>query len=85
MIQNPINAMINFNYFMLNFNSDFIAKCWKYDPNMIVHLEEKFAELYKRKETALFPFFFCELSTDRQIELSKWINDNYLAFKHLNF
>lgn len=77
--------MINFNYFMLNFSHGFIKECWKDNPFMAEHIEAKFLDIYKIKGTAVFPFFFCELDMDNQIKLSKWINENYLAFEHLNF
>lgn len=83
MIKNCINSIINWNYFCLNFSHNFIEKCWADEPDMIRHLEEKFLELYKRKGTALFPFFFSELSRENQEKLAKWVNENYLAFPDL--
>ena len=57
MITTPVNAIRNFTYFCMNFNPTFIKKCWADKPNDVNHLEHKFNEVYKRRGTAVIPFF----------------------------
>jgi len=83
MITNPVNAIINYTYFCLNFSSNFIAKCWADEPEKISHLANKFTEIYQRKGTGVIPFFIAELDVQNQTKLSNWINENYVGFPHL--
>jgi len=83
MITNPVNTVINYNYFCLNFNDNFIEKCWVDDPDLAQHLREKFHGLYQTRGTGVIPFFMCELSFHNQERLAKWINENYILFSHL--
>ena len=83
MITNPINAIINYTYFCMNFTYKFIEKCWADEPEQIPHLNEKFNEVYNRRGTAVIPFFMCELDAENQQKLAKWINENYVGFSHL--
>ena len=83
MISNPINTVINWNYFCLNFSSNFIKKCWSDDIFLAEHLEEKFHSIYVIRGTGLMPFFFSELSRDNQIKLIKWVNENYCSWPDL--
>ncbi len=83
MITKPINAIINYTYFCLNFSSNFIDKCWANEPEKIMHFAHKFLEIYQLKGTGVIPFFIAELDTQNQVKLSNWINENYVAFPHL--
>jgi hypothetical protein len=43
----------------------------------------KFNDIYLRRGTATMPFFFVELDRENQKKLTKWINENHVAFKEL--
>jgi hypothetical protein len=82
-IKHPINSVINWNYFCLNFRHDFIEQCWKGMPRNIDHFKQKFSDIYDRKGTALMPFFFSELDRYNQEKLINWVNENYISFPDL--
>ena len=83
MVRGSVNTVINWNYFCLNFSSDFIRKCWIGDERMIKHLKERFNEIYERRGTLLMPLFFTQLDAKNQVKLVKWVNDNYLSWPDL--
>lgn len=83
MIRNPVNAILNYNYFCMNFNLEFIKECWAHDPHLQNWLSHKFKQVYDAKGTAVIPFFMMELDSDNQVLFIKWINNNYVAFNYL--
>lgn len=83
MVTNATCAIINYTYFCMNFSSSFIAKCWADEPEKIPHLAHKFNGVYEKRGTAVIPFFMIELDSRNQFKLSKWINENYAGFPHL--
>ena len=65
-------------YFGYNYDYDFIQKVWADDPNLAEHLKDKFNVYYNQYGCrAVFQQFFVNLSSDNQVRLVNWINDNY--------
>lgn len=85
MVTTKTNAVINFNYFCFNYNSDFIRKVWVNDESMQKHLTDKFAEAYDSSgPRGVMIKFFTELDQDNQRILVNWVNENYVGFPDLH-
>lgn len=83
-MKNTIKSNLNFVYFCLNFKRDFITECWKDNPDLARHLNNKFAEIYGTKgPSGCVVKFVCELTRDNQEKMMQWIEDNYTAFADL--
>lgn len=74
----PIEAMLNFTYFCSNYPSNFIEECWKDNPHMMGHLQNKFNEIYdvKAQPREVLRFVF-ELDEDNREKFLTWIHKNY--------
>ena len=59
-------------YFCMNYPYDFISKCWSDEPNLVSHLEEKFADYdYDMNR------FYCGLDMFNMRKLLFWVIENY--------
>ena len=73
-----ISPIHNYVYFAYNFPSDFIKRAWAEDPNMVQHLESKFAGFYKQYgPKGVMNTFYTELDNENQKILEDWIMANY--------
>ena len=71
-------AMNKLAYFMYNFPSDFIQKCWADDPNLAAHFDKKFTACYEASGSdGAVLSFIGELSVNNMEKLYRWIIENY--------
>lgn len=90
-MDNKINAVINFVFFLANFPGSFneiISKIWANNPGLAQHFISKINGLNPDNSGSITPGtiirFFFELSNHNQIIFLEWIEKNYhYSSKHL--
>lgn len=84
-MEDPVNTVINFNYFAHNYSRDQLQQVFK-QTSASEHLKAKFQQLAHENigGTPAFYDWFMLLSIGNQRAIVKWINNNYIAFQDFN-
>ena len=74
-----IDPTINFAYFTMNFQHDFIKKCWSDDSLLSDHLQSKFNSKAENGviNAGGFMSFYMELTDENKKKLNEWVMANY--------